>query len=197
MSSSVTSKLWLPRSRATSMSSSLIAEAIQVASRWLTRPVRAVTSPPPPRRGTSSPSSSRSNVAGARFEKRTRGGSDVMRSPGRYAARLAVLHLERDAALLAADERPGLPERLGDRQAEALPGRLLDHHVGLRLEGVHLDRPDIVEVVEDVDVGVTVRVGHGRVEELPALGVVGGHRADQRELHLGHVLRHLTVRVDH
>ena len=42
---------------------------------------------------------------------------------------------------------------------------------------------DVVEVVEDVDVGVAVGVGDGRVEVVPALGVVAGHRADQRELH--------------
>ena len=48
-----------------------------------------------------------------------------------------------------------------------------------------------------MDVGVAVRVGHRGVEELPALGVVGGHRADQRELHLGHFSRHLAIGVDH
>ncbi len=116
---------------------------------------------------------------------------------GDEEAGLAVLHLQRDAAHVAADERAALPERLRHGQPEALARRLLDHHVGLRLERVHLDRPDVVQVVEDVDVGVAVRVGHRRVEELPALGVVGGHRADQGELHLGHLLRHLTVRVDH
>ncbi len=75
-------------------------------------------------------------------------------------AGLAVLHLERDAAHVAADEGAPLPERLGHGEPEALAGGLLDHHVGLRLEGVHLDRPDVVEVVEDVDVRVPVRVGH-------------------------------------
>ena len=116
---------------------------------------------------------------------------------GDEEAGLAVLHLERDAADVAADERAALPERLRHRQAEALARGLLDHHVGLRLEGVHLDRADAVQVVEDVDVRVAVRVGHRRVEELPALRVVGGHRAHQRELHLGHLLRDHPVRVDH
>src|SRR5207342_1334751 len=52
--------------------------------------------------------------------------------------------LERNAAHVAADCRAALPERLRDRQAEALPDRLLHDQVGLRLEGVHLDRPDVV-----------------------------------------------------
>ena len=98
----------------------------------------------------------------------------------------AVLDLQRYAADVPADERPRLPDRLGDRQPEALAGGLLDQHVGVRLERVDLDRPDVVEVVEDVYVRVAVRVGDGRVEEVPPLGVVAGHRADQRELHLRH-----------
>src|SRR4051794_41568627 len=48
----------------------------------------------------------------------------------------AVLHLERDAPYVAADEGARLPERLGDGQPEALTGRFLDHDVGLRLERV-------------------------------------------------------------
>ncbi len=100
-------------------------------------------------------------------------------------------------AHVAADERPRLPQRLGDGQAEALAGGLLDHHVGLRLERVDLDRAHVVQVVEDVDVGVAVGVGHRLVEELPALGVVGGHRTDQRQLHLGDVLLDQPVGVDH
>src|SRR5215210_7271381 len=53
------------------MSASVMAEAIQSASRWWTRPVSAVTSPPPPRRATSSPFSSRSKAAGPRFDTST------------------------------------------------------------------------------------------------------------------------------
>src|SRR5215218_2115657 len=56
-----------PRSSETATSSSLIAEAIQSASRWETRPERAVTRPPPPRR-TVRPPSSRSNWSGPRLE---------------------------------------------------------------------------------------------------------------------------------
>ena len=81
-----------------------------------------------------------------------------------------------------------LPDRLGDGQAEALARGLLHDHVGVGLERVDLDRADVVEVVEDVDVRVAVGVGDRRVEEVPALGVVGGHRADQRELHVWHRL---------
>ena len=98
---------------------------------------------------------------------------------------------------LPADRRPPLPERLGDGQPEALADRLLQADVGLRLEGVDLDRADVVEVVEDLDVGVAVGVLEGLLEELPALGVVGRHRADQRQLRLRDVLGHLAVGVDH
>ena len=57
-----------PSSSETRTSSSVIAEAIQSASRWETRPESAVTRPPPPRRTVRLPSSSRSNWAGPRFE---------------------------------------------------------------------------------------------------------------------------------
>ena len=82
---------------------------------------------------------------------------------------LAVLDLERNAADVAGDRRASLPECLGDGQAEALADRLLQDDVGLRLEGVDLDRSDVVEVVEDLDVRVRVRVLEGPLEELPAL----------------------------
>src|SRR3954447_5465739 len=110
---------------------------------------------------------------------------------------LPVDDLQRDAPHVAADRRAPLPERLGDRQSEALADRLLHDHVGLRLEGVHLDRADVVEVVEDLDVRIRAGVLEGAVEELPALRVVGGHRADQGELHLRDLLGHLAIGVDH
>src|SRR3954453_14341059 len=72
---------------------------------------------------------------------------------GDQVAGFAVLDLQRDPADVAADERATLPQRLADGQAEALLRGLLDHDVGERLERVDLDRPDVVEVVEDVDVG--------------------------------------------
>ena len=65
------------------------------------------------------------------------------------------------------------------------------------LEGVDLDRADVVEVVEDVHVRVAVGVGDRGVEEVPALGVIGGHRPDQGELHLGHLGLDRAVGVDH
>src|ERR1700709_813167 len=87
-------------------------------------------------------------------------------------AGLAVCDLQWDAANVAADRRPPLPQRLGHGQAEALADRLLQADVGLRLEGVDLDRADVVEVVEDLDVGVALGVLEGVLEELPALRVI-------------------------
>ena len=240
-----------PASALTATSSSVIAEAIQSALRCETRPLSAVTRPPPPRVTTRSPASSRSNWAGPRLETITSRGSAssshlfhcartrqlratsrspnsrsqsrssrgvrkcsracslparARRLPSSGSLRISMqrcahssgdetrkpvspsLDLERDPTDVAGDRRPSLPQRLGDGEAEALADRLLDHDVGLRLERVDLDRADVVEVVEDLDVGVAVGVAVGLVEELPALGVVGRHRADERELDLGHLL---------
>src|SRR3954471_18188789 len=71
---------------------------------------------------------------------------------------LAVLDLQGNAADVAGNRRAALPERLGDCQPEALADRLLQADVRLRLKGVDLDRADVVEVVEDLDVGVAVGV---------------------------------------
>src|SRR5437763_14213812 len=49
-------------------------------------------------------------------------------------SRLAVGHLERDPADIAADERPRLPDRLGNGETKPFTGGLLDHHVRMRLE---------------------------------------------------------------
>ena len=87
-------------------------------------------------------------------------------------------------------------KRLGDGQAEALADRLPKADVGLRLEGVDLDRADVVEVVEDLDVGVVDRLFRGLLEVLAALGVVAGHRADHRQLRLRDLLGDLAVGVD-
>ena len=65
------------------------------------------------------------------------------------------------------------------------------------LERVHLDRADVVEIREDEDVRIAVRVRHGLVVELPALRIVVRHRADERELHRRVLLLHEPVRVDH
>src|SRR5919109_3391892 len=72
-------------------------------------------------------------------------------------SRHAVLDLEWDPADVPGDCRPALPERFRDRQPESLACRLLHHDVRLRLECVYLDRPDVVQVVEDLDVGVVGR----------------------------------------
>src|SRR5665647_1378209 len=70
------------------------------------------------------------------------------------AAGHAVLDLQRDAADVAAEGGPSLPQGLGDGEAEALAGGLLQDHVGLALEGVDLYRADVVDVGENEDVGV-------------------------------------------
>src|SRR5687768_9069452 len=62
-----------------------MAEAIHNASRWRSRPVSAVTRPPPPRCGTSSPERSRSNVAGPLLESSTSGRVTVLTGPARSA----------------------------------------------------------------------------------------------------------------
>src|SRR5262249_2340259 len=197
-------------SRLTRMSSSVIADAIQSAPRWATRPLSAVTSPPPPRCTVRSPTSSRWNSAGPRLETITRRRSGLTRASrcpsqlelpeqlepvaqeprrqehlarvllagppqafrqlgvaqnaegplrgllgrGDQESRLSVLDLKRDAANVPGDHGAHLPHRLGDGQAEPLAQRLLHDHIGLGLEGVHLDRAHVVEVVEDLDVGI-------------------------------------------
>src|SRR3954454_15997167 len=110
---------------------------------------------------------------------------------------LAIDDLQRNAADVPGDRRSAFPEGLRHRQPEALADRLLQDDVGLGLKRVHLDCPDVVQVVEDLDVRVRSRVLEGAVEELPALGVVGRHRSDQRELHLGKLLGDPAIGVDH
>ena len=176
-----------PASSAFSTSSSVIAEAIHIASRCEARPVSAVTSPPlaaldlavraegdrpavgdederaPVAHQAGSAAAAAAAAGAPPFERR---GDDLQvvaqvarheevlahvllaAAPERLAERGvledveralgalldvvdevagdAVLHLQRDAADVAADERPALPDRLADRQAEALARRLLD-----------------------------------------------------------------------
>jgi hypothetical protein len=97
-------------------------------------------------------------------------------------ARYSALDLERDAAHVPGDGRPSLPERLGHGKPEALAGRLLKHDVRLRLEGIDLDRPDVVEIVEDLDVGVVCCVLVRLLEVVPAFGVVRREGADEGKL---------------
>src|SRR5688572_20514941 len=87
-------------------------------------------------------------------------------------AGLTVRDLVDDAADVAGDGRARLPERLADRQPEPFPDRLLDYGGRMHLERVHLDRADVVEVREDVDVGIGRGVRHGLVVEVPPLRVV-------------------------
>ena len=96
-----------------------------------------------------------------------------------------------------ADDRPRLPDRLRDGQPEALARRFLDHHVGVRLERVDLDRADVVEVAEDVDVGVVVGMRERGVEEVPPFRIVARHRPDERELDVAVGRLHDPVAVDH
>src|SRR4051812_23232529 len=69
-------------------------------------------------------------------------------------ATLSILDLQRNPPYIAADRRACLPKCLRDGQPEALASRLLQDHVGLRLERIDLDRADVVEVIQDLDVGV-------------------------------------------
>ena len=109
----------------------------------------------------------------------------------------AVLDLQRDAADVAADDRPALPEALGHGEPEPLARGLLQDHVGVALERVDLHRADVVEVGEDEHVGVAAHVVDDALEVVPALGVVAGHGTDERELHVGVLRLDGAVDVDH
>src|SRR6266511_6416956 len=100
-------------------------------------------------------------------------------------ARLTVLDLDDDPAHPTRHRRPRLPEPLGHRQPEALADRLLEHRRRGDLEGVDLDRADVVEVREDVDVRIALRVRDGLVVERPAPGIVARPRPTDRPLRLG------------
>src|SRR5439155_22158142 len=92
---------------------------------------------------------------------------------------LSVVYLGNYTADPSGHDRPSLPERLGHRQPEPLPDRLLDERLGVDLEGVHLDRTDVVHVAQDVDVRIAVGMLDRAVVVLPALRVVVRHRADE------------------
>ena len=48
--------------------------------------------------------------------------------------------------------------------------------------------PTLLRLLRILMSGIAVGVAEGPVKELPALGVVGRHRADQRQLGVGHGL---------
>src|SRR5690349_13225919 len=106
------------------MSCSVIAEAIQIASRWDARPVRAGTRPPPPR--LTSPSSW--NVTGPRLETRTSGApsSDDRGLPFQLGEYLQpVAQQARHQELLADVLLAGEPESAAEAGVlEDLPGTL-------------------------------------------------------------------------
>src|SRR3989304_1272522 len=84
----------------------------------------------------------------------------------------------------AADDRPLLPERLGNDEAEAFADGLLDDDLGRALERVDLQVADTVEVRQDVDIEVLSRAAHGLLVPGPAFGVVVRHGCDEQELQL-------------
>ena len=67
----------------------------------------------------------------------------------------------------------------------------------VHLERVDLDTADVVQVGEDVDVGVALGIADGLVVVVPALRIVVSHRADERKLHLREALFHLPIGIDH
>src|SRR2546421_10000114 len=98
----VTEKGRPPCSSETATSSSVIAEAIQMASRWDASPVSAVTSPPPPRVMPCGVCST-----GPRLETSTNGASDSL-----MAFRLLPSRLQEDAHPVS--QQPGHEEVRAD-----------------------------------------------------------------------------------
>jgi hypothetical protein len=106
------------------------------------------------------------------------------------------LELEGNPAGPTGDDWGAFPERLGDDQPEAFANRLLDHDLGETLERVDLDVADAGEIGEDVDVCVVAGRGLDLVVDVPAAGIVEGHRADECELQIGHLLAGQAVGGD-
>src|SRR6476661_1176807 len=156
---SIESSTGPPCSWETATSSSVIAEAIQSASRWETRPERAVTRPPPPRRSVRSPRSSRSNWSGPRFETMIRGdwstpqrlrvdprgsGVEVRQQPEPVAQQARREELA-TGVLLAGAAQPLAQLRVGeDLEAAlgALRGRV-DQEAALAVGDLQRDAPDV------------------------------------------------------
>ena len=89
-----------------------------------------------------------------------------------------VLELEGNASGAARRRRGSLPERFRDHQPEALAERFLDHDLGDALESVDLDVADAGEIGEHVDAVIVAGCVLDLAVDVPALGVVEGHRAD-------------------
>ena len=101
-------------------------------------------------------------------------------STGSTAGQPVVLDLGGIPPTRPTSRRP-MPSTFRHRGAKPRD-RLLQHGRRVHLEGIDLDGADVVEVREDEDVRVACGVLDGLVVEVPALGVVVCHRADQAEL---------------
>ena len=105
------------------------------------------------------------------------GGDEIAATP--------VLDLERDPADVAADERPALPS--ASETVSPKPSRV-DFWITTSAsdwKALTSIAPTLEKLLRMWMSGVAVRVRQRRVVEVPALGVVGRHRADERELHVG------------
>src|SRR5215204_1244061 len=143
-----------PCSADTAMSSSVIADAIQSASRWETRPERAVTSPPPPRLTVRSPLSSRSNCAGPRLETMIKGSLSTLtlspypRSAGsRLGVELAE-QLQPVAQQAGGEELPPGVFLAGPPQALAQLGVAENLHAPLRAGLGRVDQKAALAIVD-------------------------------------------------
>ena len=70
---------------------------------------------------------------------------------------LAVDDLHGDPAAASAYDRPALPEPFAHGQPESFAQRLLHHDVGGALERVDLHGTDLLDVRQEVDVGIAGR----------------------------------------
>ena len=122
------------------------------------------------------------------------------RTPRRVdeVAGLAVLHLQRDAADVAA-RSIGRAFQSASETVRPKPSRV-DFWISTSAcdwNAFTSIAPTLFRLLRILMSGSPAAYSSVVVEELPALGVVGGHRADERELHLGHLLVHDPVGVDH
>ena len=73
----------------------------------------------------------------------------------------------------------------------------MQDHIGLRLKRVYLYRTDIVEVVENVYIGIPMRILIGLLEVIPALWIVRCHRSNQGQLKLGDLFCDSSVGINY